>query len=326
MAVIAFAATLAVAIAGCSSETTEESTNDAGSTSDGQFPVTIEHAHGSTTIEKRPERVVTVGFTDHETVLALGVTPVGVVSWFGEDVDATWPWVADKWNGATPTYVSSSSGELLYEKILTLEPDLILALYANLDDGEYSKLSAIAPTIAQSGVGAPYTTPWTDMTTTAGKALGKTPEAQTLISDINAQFAQARDKHPEFATQRAAVAVARPEVINAYSSKDSRGIFLSSLGFKPSSELDAFVGERFAETVPPERLDLLDTVDRLFMLADAEPSSRLAANPLYQNLPVVRDKRVTELADKDAPSIGAAMSYGTVLSIPYAIDKIVELS
>ncbi len=60
------------------------------------FPVTIEHKYGSTEIGAQPQRVVTIGFTDHDVVLARGVGPVGV----GTDDDGyskdqpfgIWPW------------------------------------------------------------------------------------------------------------------------------------------------------------------------------------------------------------------------------------------
>src|SRR5688572_21669592 len=41
------------------------------------FPVTIEHKYGSTTINEFPERIVTVGLTDHDALIALGIVPVG---------------------------------------------------------------------------------------------------------------------------------------------------------------------------------------------------------------------------------------------------------
>jgi iron complex transport system substrate-binding protein len=42
------------------------------------FPVTVGHKFGSTTIPSAPKRVVAVGYTDQDPVLALGVVPVGV--------------------------------------------------------------------------------------------------------------------------------------------------------------------------------------------------------------------------------------------------------
>src|SRR4051794_38142348 len=42
------------------------------------FPVTVEHLWGSTTIEAAPSRVVTLGVTDADTVLQLGITPIAL--------------------------------------------------------------------------------------------------------------------------------------------------------------------------------------------------------------------------------------------------------
>ena len=64
-------------------------------TGGGGFPVTIEHKYGETTITEQPERVVTVGFADQDALLALGVMPVGIRDWYGEQPFATWPWATD---------------------------------------------------------------------------------------------------------------------------------------------------------------------------------------------------------------------------------------
>ncbi|MDQ3508561.1 MAG: hypothetical protein M3494_11190 [Actinomycetota bacterium] len=45
---------------------------------------TIEHKYGSTEIPESPERIVTVGLTEQDYLLALGVAPAGVREWFGE--------------------------------------------------------------------------------------------------------------------------------------------------------------------------------------------------------------------------------------------------
>src|SRR5918999_3250454 len=47
------------------------------------FPLTVEHKFGSTEVPEAPERVVTVGYTESDAVLALGVEPVGLREFLG---------------------------------------------------------------------------------------------------------------------------------------------------------------------------------------------------------------------------------------------------
>lgn len=49
------------------------------------FPVTIEHKFGSVTIAEEPQRVVSIGFTEQDPLLAVGVTPVAVRYWYGDE-------------------------------------------------------------------------------------------------------------------------------------------------------------------------------------------------------------------------------------------------
>src|SRR5262245_4842552 len=64
----------------------------AATTAAAAFPVTIDHKYGSTTIPSEPQRVVSVGFVDQDTILALGVKPVGIRDWYGDQPNAVWPW------------------------------------------------------------------------------------------------------------------------------------------------------------------------------------------------------------------------------------------
>ncbi|MDP3890685.1 MAG: iron-siderophore ABC transporter substrate-binding protein, partial [Nocardioides sp.] len=85
---VVLSALLALTTAACStgSTATPTTTSDSSSEADANaYPVTIEHAFGSTTIEEEPTRVVTLGWTDHDVVLSLGVVPVGAtkLTWGG---------------------------------------------------------------------------------------------------------------------------------------------------------------------------------------------------------------------------------------------------
>ena len=83
-----------------------------------------------------PERVVTVGVTEHDTVLALGVLPVGVTDWYGDQPFATWPWAQDELGAAEPEVLVVRPTGSSYERIAALEPDLIIGTNAGLDAGD----------------------------------------------------------------------------------------------------------------------------------------------------------------------------------------------
>ena len=124
------------------------------------FPVTVEHALGTTIVESEPQRIVTVGVTEQDFVLALGLTPIGVSDWYGDQPFATWPWAQDELGDAEPAVLSIADG-FEYERIAALEPDLIVGTNAGIDAESFEKLTAIAPTIAHPAGSALYFSPGT---------------------------------------------------------------------------------------------------------------------------------------------------------------------
>ena len=68
----------------------------------GAFPVTVQHALGSTVIPAAPRRVVSLGYTDQDAILALGVVPVAIREFTGNRPAATWPWASDRLQGQEP--------------------------------------------------------------------------------------------------------------------------------------------------------------------------------------------------------------------------------
>lgn len=112
---VALALVAALTLAACGSgDDDSDATEDTGtdSAADAAFPVTIEHKFGETTIEAEPERIVAVGLTEQDALLALGVVPVGTTEWFGEHPGAIWPWAQDDLealDGETPTVVGDAT-------------------------------------------------------------------------------------------------------------------------------------------------------------------------------------------------------------------------
>ncbi|ALG07098.1 iron-siderophore ABC transporter substrate-binding protein [Kibdelosporangium phytohabitans] len=328
LAAAVLTAGVAVSLSACGSgQTTPAPAPAAGQATSGApaaaaFPVTIEHKFGSTTLNAEPKRVVTVGQTDHEVVLAFGVKPVGATDWFGERPFANWPWIDSKWGDARPEVISDGSEPKL-EKIAALRPDLIIGQYAGINKEQYEKLSKIAPTVAQNGKYEDYSAPWRETTLTIGKALGKSAEAQKTVAGIEAKFAQIRKDHPEFGDKKLIVGDgSTPGKWGVFSPKDPRVTLLAELGFKVDPKLDGKTKDGTPIEVGDEGLDLMET-DVLVMLPErADDVTRIKQNPVYANLAVAKTDRVIYMPYQ-TPSTGAALSFATVLSIPYMIDEVV---
>jgi iron complex transport system substrate-binding protein len=280
--------------------------------------VTIDHKYGKTEIASLPKRIVTVGLTDHDALLALGVVPVGTTEWFGKHPSAVWPWAQDKLGGAKPELVGDGS-TTSFEKIAALKPDLILALYAGLTEEHYKTLSQIAPTVAQPGTYVDYGIPWQELTRTVGRAVGQAEKADTLVNDVEARFTTVRAEHPEFAGATAVVATPY-EGIYVYGPEDARGRFLTTLGFKLPEGLIEVTGKEFGGNLSMERADLLD-VDVIVWL-DPKDAKGPLGGPLYESLKVHKQAREVML-DSYTDPLGGATSFVSVLSLPFLLDGLV---
>ncbi|MBR9830260.1 MAG: ABC transporter substrate-binding protein, partial [Oceanospirillales bacterium] len=99
------------------------------------FPVLIRTAHGEAHIERPPKRVVTLGAAAEDWSLQLGVVPVAIEPhYWGGDRAGYLPWFREavQARGAKLPEVISSYPELDVERLLALQPDLILAPQSGL--------------------------------------------------------------------------------------------------------------------------------------------------------------------------------------------------
>ncbi len=297
---------------------------DAPAAGGATFPVTIVHKHGSTTIPAAPQRVVTLGYTDQDPVLALGVQPVAVRFWFGKPTNGVWPWAQEQLGGATPQVLNLPFGELNFETIAALQPDLILAVSAGITDEEYATLSEIAPTVAQSNTYVDFGVPWQEQTTVIGQALGAEARAKELVAATEARFTELRGAHPEFNGATAAIAAPASDGQFYFSGpQHERQRVLSSLGFRLPDELATLAGDSFYGLVSGEQLSMLDT-DVLIWTASPAERATLEANPIYQQLDAVKQGRVVFLdTSGDGDLVGPALVYSSVLSLPVVFDQLV---
>ncbi len=289
------------------------------------FPVEIDHKYGTTTIRAKPKRIVTLGLSDQDAVLALGVVPVGAVDWFKERPYGLWPWTKELW-GDTPPEIVGERDDFAFEKILNLKPDLILALYSGMSKQQYDELSKIAPTVGQPADFADYGAPWQEMTRMAGRAMGLEKEADEKIAAIDDKFAAIREQHPEWKGKGVAVVDPyEPGKFAVFQETDPKAAFMVELGFEVPEVITTTAGDNNAAEISSERLDIIDT-DLVVVLAydPNQAKTQLAADPVFQGLAAVEENRVMWVPYSQ-PAVGAALSFNTVLSIPYAIDQFVPL-
>lgn len=209
--------------------------------------------------------------------------------------------------------------QLNFEQIAALEPDVIVGLYSGLTAEEYATLSQIAPTVAQPADYVDWGVPWQVVTLTMGQILGKTAEAEALVAGVEADFAAAREQFPALQGAQGVVATpwGYPTTYYVYGSQDSRGRFMTSLGFEYPPIIDELAGQDFGASISYERFDILD-IDYVIWI-DALPPD-LLSNPLYAGLNVVKDGRVLYL--DGANPVYDALNFSTVLSIPFAIEQL----
>jgi len=326
-AVLAAAAlTLSACSTGPASSTSDAS---ASGSSSSQFPVTIKHVFGETTIEKQPTRVATVSWVNDDVAIALGVVPVGVPKneWGGNEQGST-PWkdAALKDLGAgfgsdkAPVQYSEADG-INFTEIAKLTPDVILAAYSGLTEEDYKKLSEIAPVVAHPELA--YGTSWQDSTSIIGKALGKDAEATKLIDDTEATIKEKVAKYPQIAGKSFIYGNLEPasaEGVNVYTANDNRPRFLSEIGMKLASvvEENSKGSKEFFVPWSAEKANELESDIFVTWVPDAATTDSIKADPLLGQIPAIQKGAL--VADSDN-TLTLSISASSPLSLPWSLDK-----
>ncbi|MEA5516620.1 ABC transporter substrate-binding protein, partial [Nodularia sp. UHCC 0506] len=141
----------------------------------------VKHLMGEPCVPNDPQRIVVLDEPSLEIALTLGLKPVGASVFFG-DVSA----------GNIPAYLQKKSQELTMvgesgkpnlEKILTLQPDVILSVSNLTQRGSlYNQLSQIAPTVTCEWWNGKIVR-WKECFQSFAEALGKSSEADIVINN-----------------------------------------------------------------------------------------------------------------------------------------------
>jgi iron complex transport system substrate-binding protein len=324
---VAAASLLLAALTGCSTGSTSASEAAAEPTATtaadpDAFPVTIEHALGETTIESEPTRVATLGWTDQDHALALGVVPVGAteITWGGNEGGSTdWFDAAVEEAGAeAPVRYDDADGAPI-DEIAELAPDLILATNSGITEAEYAKLSTIAPVVAYPE--APWTTDWQTSLEMVGEALGRTELAEQVEDDTEETIEEAAAANPELDGAELIYGYLTPtdlSTIGMYAPEDPRVSILRDFGMVDAPAVaDAIKPGEFYGSVSAEKAADLDSDVFLTWVDSADSIATIEDDKLLGQIPAIAAGHWYAATDKAA---AMASTNPTPLSIPVIIS------
>ena len=296
------------------------SSNDSG----GSNPksVTVKHIFGETTIPAPPKRVVSAGFTEQDDLLAVGVVPIAVTNWFGDQPFGVWPWATLKLGGAQPALLNLDNG-IQVDQIAKLKPDLIVAVNAGLDADTYQKLTAIAPTIAQSG-GDAFFEPWKDQAAAVATAVFQAEKMKQLITDVDNKFADVAKNNAGFKDKKAILLAGNlyADTLTA-TLRGWRTDFLTEMGFQIPDSIAAFAVDDHRAAIPHDKLgDALDGADLLIWSTESDADqAALLADPAVAALTATKRNR-NVFTGKD---LAGAIAFASPLSYPVVAEQLPPL-
>lgn len=320
----ALAAASLIALTGCETGSTDGATKAQTETkADADaFPVTIEHAFGETTIDAEPKRVATVGWTDQDHALALGVVPVGAtkITW-GGNANGSTDWFDEEIEevGAEAPVRYDDTDGVPVDEIAKTNPDVILATNSGITKQDYDKLTKIAPVVAYPE--APWVTPWQTSLETVGKALGRTSVADEVAKETEEQIAEAREENPQIQGKSMIfgyLTTTDLSQIGIYAPQDPRVSFMHDLGLvdAPSVESAIKPGEFYGQVSAERAADL--TSDVFLTWAETDKDMEVfTKDKLIGQIPAIESGHAYAEADKPT---AMAVTNPTPLSIETIID------
>ncbi|MGX5697829.1 ABC transporter substrate-binding protein [Agromyces soli] len=241
------ACALVLGLAACQSPV-DEPVASSSATADDAFPVTIEHAMGETTIEERPVRVVALDPSYVDATLLLGAELVGYAQYRQDPEQPFAPYLGDVSDETADAVNVGTIAEPDLEKILELEPDLIISAKVR-QEALYPQLAKIAPTVFSESTGPT----WKENVVLLGTALGKQAEAEAAVAEYEERAAAVG----------AEILAAQPDATYSllrFAGEDTARLYSS----------DSFIGEIMADMGIPRPEGAPDTTESIFVPLSAE--------------------------------------------------------
>lgn len=247
----------------------------------------ITHSMGKTKLAKKPEKIITLDNGALDNLMALGVKPIGAAT-----VVADQPF---------PAYIKGVEGiqnigtidQPNLESIAALQPDLILGT-KDTHEAIYDKLSQIAPTVFVETLGVT----WKDNLKLQASAVGKSTEAEKLLSDYNKKLDEFKVKMGDRLSQTH-VSILRPrkDNITVYLKANFSGSIIQDAGLpRPTAQnLDDFSVKLNEEKVADMEGDVIFWFSR-----DKENllQTKIQLNPTWKGFKAVKENRVFEVSSE----------------------------
>ncbi|WP_211829122.1 ABC transporter substrate-binding protein [Kistimonas asteriae] len=269
---------LGLTLAGCSDDVPQQEQTQTADTHR-----TVQHAMGETRAPKTPKRIVVLSTEATETLLALGIAPVGAVR--SSTADPADTWFAHIREAMADVAVVGEEKQVNLEVVASLKPDLILGLKSRQEQ-IYPQLSAIAPTVfADQFHGA-----LRENLMLMSDAVNRKPEGEQLLATLDQHIASLSTCLDEAGWLDQQVAVIRFQVTGArfYYNDSFAASLIKALGFDRPALHDT---SGFAEPLTRERIPEADAdVQFYFTFASADPvkgeqnARSWLDNPLWQSL------------------------------------------
>ncbi|MFI7099485.1 iron-siderophore ABC transporter substrate-binding protein [Streptomyces sp. NPDC050161] len=284
----------------------------------GAFPATVHTKFGDAEIPKAPRRVVALGWSDQDALLALGVKPVAIVKTEESFAHGVGPWAQKALGSARPQVLNTTDGYPI-EKIAALRPDLIVGVQSGLTAADYGKLKQIAPTVAYPAGREAYGTPWEEQTKLIGKAVGRGKEAERAVANVKAGLKKDAETYPQLKGKTFLYTFPQAANGRVVLYKDDRTKVLEQVGLT----LDPLVGKAakmntFANSLSMEHLDELTSDALIVWFNTPKDRQQLESNAVFKKLPSVCSGAYAPV-DR---TLSQASSAPSVLSIPWAMDKL----
>ncbi|ASJ56007.1 iron siderophore-binding protein [Brevibacillus formosus] len=280
--------------------------DQATGSSDGQS-YTVKHAMGETTIKGTPQRVVMLTNQGTETLMALGVKPVGAV---GSAHDATQFYDFTK-SFLEGTKLVGTEGQPNLEAIAALKPDLILGMKFR-HEKIYQQLTAIAPTVF---VEEPRGD-WKENFSLFAEAVNKKAEGEKVLADWNKRIEEFKTKAGDKLNTKVSVVRFMPGKVRIYYKNTFTGAIFKDLGLARPAAQDK---EEFAAEVTKERIPEMDGDIMFYFTYETGKgeASKLEQewtnDPLWKNLNVVKAGKAFKVDDAIWNTSGGVIAANKVL-------------